>query len=164
MFAKLIPYLCHITNKDEGFEVKTPTNTGIGQTCIYMYTHVVIDDYCPSGVSIRSFSDIVFGQLLSLLKKEVADHSRHLQQYFQVFLAYCHKGATEVCYTCTCIYMWIDIISGCIAPAIIEARCSCPVYCCCTGWGSRPRPPITLRWFNPFVFGGWSISQMLWRN
>ena len=31
MFAKLIPYLCHITNKDEPFEVTTHTNTGMGK-------------------------------------------------------------------------------------------------------------------------------------
>ena len=30
MFAKLIPYLCHVTNKDEPFEVKTHSNTGTG--------------------------------------------------------------------------------------------------------------------------------------
>ena len=29
MFAKLVPYLCHITNKDEGFEVRTQNNSGI---------------------------------------------------------------------------------------------------------------------------------------
>ena len=37
MFAKLVPYLCHITNKDEGFEVRTQNNSGI---CEYYTVHV----------------------------------------------------------------------------------------------------------------------------
>ncbi|XP_011407629.2 PREDICTED: probable ubiquitin carboxyl-terminal hydrolase FAF-X [Amphimedon queenslandica] len=76
MFAKLIPHLCHITNKDEKFEIHLNTATGIH-------------------VSEHLFSDIALNQLLTLLKKEVSDHSRHLHQYFQVFLAYAHKGAYE---------------------------------------------------------------------
>ena len=47
-------------------------------------------------VSHLLFSEIVFDVLLRLLNKEVSDHSRHLQQYFQVFLAYAHKGPLEV--------------------------------------------------------------------
>ncbi len=42
------------------------------------------------------FSEIALNSLLQLLKKEVSDHSRHLQQYFQVFLNYANKGAFEV--------------------------------------------------------------------
>ena len=47
-------------------------------------------------VSQLLFSEIVLDVLLRLLNKEVSDHSRHLQQYFQVFLAYAHKGPLEV--------------------------------------------------------------------
>lgn len=47
-------------------------------------------------VSQHLFSEIALHQLLRLLKKEISDHSRHLHQYFQVFLAYAHKGAFEV--------------------------------------------------------------------
>ena len=42
------------------------------------------------------FSEIALNSLLQLLKKEVSDHSRHLQQYFQVFLNYANRGPIEV--------------------------------------------------------------------
>jgi len=42
------------------------------------------------------FSDCVFKWLLELLKKEVPEQSRHLVQYFQVFLSYASKGPYEV--------------------------------------------------------------------
>ena len=42
------------------------------------------------------FSEIALNNLLQLLKKEVSDHSRHLNQYFQVFLNYANKGPYEV--------------------------------------------------------------------
>ena len=42
-------------------------------------------------------SQTIFEILLSLLKKEVPENGRHLQQYFHVFLAYAMKGSREVC-------------------------------------------------------------------
>ena len=61
---------------------------------IYLFIYLFIT--LPVDVSEHLFSDIALNQLLTLLKKEVSDHSRHLHQYFQVFLAYAHKGAYEV--------------------------------------------------------------------
>lgn len=95
MFAKLIPYLCHITNKDERFEVQTPTNAGTSNPFLLTFCYLSVLD-----VSLHLFSEIALSQILQLLKKEVSDHSRHLHQYFQVFLAYAHKGAFEVSYHC----------------------------------------------------------------
>ena len=42
------------------------------------------------------FSECVFRWLLDLLRKEVPEQSRHLVQYFQVFLSYASKGPREV--------------------------------------------------------------------
>ena len=47
--------------------------------------------------AMHQFSEIALNNLLQLLKKEVSDHSRHLNQYFQVFLNYANKGPYEVC-------------------------------------------------------------------
>ena len=44
----------------------------------------------------HQFSDVALNNLLQLLKKEVSDHCRHLNQYFQVFLNYSNKGPYEV--------------------------------------------------------------------
>ena len=44
----------------------------------------------------HQFSEVALNNLLQLLKKEVSDHSRHLNQYFQVFLNYANKGPHEV--------------------------------------------------------------------
>ena len=43
------------------------------------------------------FSEIALNSLLQLLKKQVAENSRHLNQYFQVFLNYANRGVAEVC-------------------------------------------------------------------
>ena len=47
--------------------------------------------------ALTPFSEIALTSLLHLLKKEVSEHSRHLQQYFQAFLNYANKGPFEVC-------------------------------------------------------------------
>ncbi len=47
--------------------------------------------------AMHQFSELALNNLLQLLKKEVSDHSRHLNQYFQVFLNYANKGPYEVC-------------------------------------------------------------------
>ena len=48
--------------------------------------------------ALTPFSEIALTSLLQLLKKEVSEHSRHLQQYFQAFLNYANKGPFEVCH------------------------------------------------------------------
>ena len=78
-----------------------------------------------------SIIDIVLTQLLILLKKEVSDYSRHLQQYFQVFLAYAHKGAFEVSTTTLMnisIYPLINYIF--VASTIIKIWSPCSVHSC----------------------------------
>jgi len=47
----------------------------------------------------KYLSQTILEILLSLLKKEVPEHGRHLQQYFHVFLSYAMKGAREVSIT-----------------------------------------------------------------
>ncbi|XP_064393950.1 probable ubiquitin carboxyl-terminal hydrolase FAF-X [Halichondria panicea] len=76
VFAKLLTFLCWVTNKDPKIEVEVTTHNGIEK-------------------SQTVFSEIALNGLLQLLKKEVSDHSRHLQQYFQVFLNYASKGSFE---------------------------------------------------------------------
>ncbi len=48
------------------------------------------------------FSEQALRCLLQLLDKEVAEHSRHLVQYFQVFFSYAHKGSFEVMWSLVC--------------------------------------------------------------
>ena len=45
-----------------------------------------------------TLSDHILNAVLGLLKKEVPEHGRHLQQYFNFFLMYSTIGAPEVCY------------------------------------------------------------------
>lgn len=113
MFAKLIPHLCHISNKDDKFEIQLHVNTSVGirKLILHLPSSLPLPSLSLSSVSSppniylflyyldvseQLFSDIAFNQLLTLLKKEVSDHSRHLHQYFQAFLAYAHKGPYEV--------------------------------------------------------------------
>ncbi|CAI8002162.1 Probable ubiquitin carboxyl-terminal hydrolase FAF-X [Geodia barretti] len=76
MFSKMITFLCVATNKDPPIEVSVTTNAGTEKT-----RHL--------------FSEIALNSLLQLLKKQVADNSRHLNQYFQVFLNYANRGVAE---------------------------------------------------------------------
>lgn len=44
-----------------------------------------------------TLSDHLLMAVLNLLKKEVSEHGRHLQQYFHLFLMYSNLGVAEVC-------------------------------------------------------------------
>ena len=50
----------------------------------------------PTEKTHHLFSEIALNSLLQLLKKQVAENSRHLNQYFQVFLNYANRGVAEV--------------------------------------------------------------------
>ena len=72
--------------------------------------------------ALTPFSEIALTSLLQLLKKEVSEHSRHLQQYFQAFLNYANKGPFEVCHhtslfllfvSCV-LYIYSELLNGCI--------------------------------------------------
>lgn len=43
-----------------------------------------------------TLSDHLLLAVLQLLRKEVSDHGRHLQQYFHLFLMYANLGEQEV--------------------------------------------------------------------
>ena len=43
-----------------------------------------------------TLSDYLLHAVLSLLKKEVSDHGRHLTQYFHLFQMYANLGVPEV--------------------------------------------------------------------
>ena len=58
---------------------------------MYMYTILFFPEKTH-----HLFSEIALNSLLQLLKKQVAENSRHLNQYFQVFLNYANKGVAEV--------------------------------------------------------------------
>ena len=96
MFSKLIPFLCWLTNKDPPFEVETITNAGIGMCVSSLISYLSGMLLLFAEHSSTLFSEQALGCLLDLLEKQVSEHSRHLVQYFQVFLAYAHRGAFEV--------------------------------------------------------------------
>ena len=43
-----------------------------------------------------TLSDHILSAVLTLLRKEVSEHGRHLQQYFHLFLMYLNLGTPEV--------------------------------------------------------------------
>ena len=61
------------------------------------------------------FSEIALNSLLQLLKKEVAENSRHLNQYFQVFLNYANRGVAEVRAVVTTVHYMINVLIDCRA-------------------------------------------------
>ena len=48
--------------------------------------------------TVGGLGDNILVAVLSLLKKEVPEHGRHVQQYFQFFLMYAGLGIQEVSY------------------------------------------------------------------
>ena len=67
--------------------------------CIFLLSSLLISlfSFRFPEKALTPFSEIALTSLLHLLKKEVSEHSRHLQQYFQAFLNYANKGPFEVC-------------------------------------------------------------------
>ena len=65
---------------------------------IRILVHVCLHSFLPDPPekTRHLFSEIALNSLLQLLKKEVAENSRHLNQYFQVFLNYANRGVAEV--------------------------------------------------------------------
>lgn len=62
-----------------------------------------IQDHCDLCISVSqpadpnaTLSDHILSAVLSLLRKEVSEHGRHLQQYFHLFLMYLNLGTPEV--------------------------------------------------------------------
>ena len=94
MFSKMITFLCVATNKDPPIEVSVTTNAGTGEFYSASRQHPSL--LFPPEKTRHLFSEIALNSLLQLLKKQVADNSRHLNQYFQVFLNYANRGVAEV--------------------------------------------------------------------
>ena len=64
--------------------------------CIYYMMFILVMCVYLAEKTHHLFSEIALNSLLQLLKKQVAENSRHLNQYFQVFLNYANRGVTEV--------------------------------------------------------------------
>lgn len=83
-----------------------------------------------------TLSDHILNAVLGLLKKEVPEHGRHLQQYFNFFLMYSTIGPPEVGYlfnvvvlityktyvvfNCKSAYLIAFFIHGCIEHELIQ--------------------------------------------
>ncbi|ESN99988.1 hypothetical protein HELRODRAFT_192681, partial [Helobdella robusta] len=76
VFMRMMVYLAHFSRQDG------PCSPSI--TPLY-----------PSQESNMTSSDHILRAMLSLLKKEVSEHSRHLPQYFQFFIMYANLGIPE---------------------------------------------------------------------
>ena len=76
------------------------------------------------------FSDVALNTLLQLLKKEVSDHSRHLNQYFQVFLNYANKGPYEVLRRPGIqVHMYMYLAYRCLDKHFKFMVCTCSRHC-----------------------------------
>jgi ubiquitin carboxyl-terminal hydrolase 9/24 len=88
-FSKLIAFLAHYS-LDDG-----PYNRPFSLPSYEVATAPqMIETQIPS-VDLHTLSDYLLDAALSLLKKEVGEHDRHLQQYFQLFLTYANQGISE---------------------------------------------------------------------
>ena len=93
MFSKLLVYLCQVSNDDGPYPIVGPDN---GETKSIRNNFIVESCLFPLTGGAKYLSQTILEILLSLLKKEVPENGRHLQQYFHVFLAYAMKGSREV--------------------------------------------------------------------
>ena len=75
-FARLLLYACQESNRDPPYSLD------------------------PSFLSEKeagcSFTEVILSRLLELLKREVPQHGRHLQQYFSFFMAFAIRTKVEV--------------------------------------------------------------------
>ena len=95
MFSKLLVYLCQVSNDDGPYPIIAPDNA---ETKSERIARITVEVVClPLTGGTKYLSQTILEILLSLLKKEVPENGRHLQQYFHVFLAYAMRGFREVC-------------------------------------------------------------------
>ena len=73
--------------------------------------------------ALTPFSEIALTSLLQLLKKEVSEHSRHLQQYFQAFLNYANKGPFEVCRHTSLFILFVSCVLYVVSFYMSHTRC-----------------------------------------
>ena len=76
-FARLLLYVCQESNKDPRYTLEPSFLTEKEATC-------------------TSFTEVILYRLLELLKREVPQHGRHLQQYFSFFMAFAYRTKLEV--------------------------------------------------------------------
>ena len=95
MFSKLLVYLCQVSNDDGPYPIIGPDSVETKSIRKHNLLSEVV--YFPLTGGTKYLSQTILEILLSLLKKEVPENGRHLQQYFHVFLAYAMKGSREVC-------------------------------------------------------------------
>ena len=95
MFSKLLVYLCQVSNDDGPYPIIGPDSVETKSIRKYNLLSKVVYFRLTGGT--KYLSQTILEILLSLLKKEVPENGRHLQQYFHVFLAYAMKGSREVC-------------------------------------------------------------------
>ncbi|XP_075395925.1 ubiquitin carboxyl-terminal hydrolase 9X-like isoform X2 [Tenrec ecaudatus] len=78
VFAKLIVFIAHFSLQDGPCPSPFPSPGPPSQTCDKL-----------------SLSDHLLRAVLNLLRREVSEHGRHLQQYFNLFVMYAHLGLAE---------------------------------------------------------------------
>ena len=94
MFSKLLVYLCQVSNDDGPYPIIGPDNAETKS--IDFLNKLLFEIIWLLTGGTKYLSQTILEILLSLLKKEVPENGRHLQQYFHVFLAYAMKGSREV--------------------------------------------------------------------
>ncbi|XP_062303511.1 probable ubiquitin carboxyl-terminal hydrolase FAF-X isoform X2 [Osmerus eperlanus] len=77
-FAKLIVFIAHFSLQDGPCPAPTTSPGGTTQACDNL-----------------SLSDHLLRAVLNLLRREVSEHGRHLQQYFNLFVMYANLGLAE---------------------------------------------------------------------
>lgn len=75
-FARLLLYVCQEGNKDPPYTLERSFVSEKEAGC--------------------TFTEVVLSRLLELLKREVPQHGRHLQQYFSFFMAFACRTKLEV--------------------------------------------------------------------
>ncbi|CAB1329046.1 unnamed protein product, partial [Coregonus sp. 'balchen'] len=80
-FAKLIVFIAHFSLQDGPCPSPTASSAGASTQ--------------PQACDNLSLSDHLLRAVLNLLRREVSEHGRHLQQYFNLFVMYANLGLAE---------------------------------------------------------------------
>lgn len=100
-FIKLIAYLAHYSLQDDAILIPAITSSNIFilfNNYFFKYlTNIILLIFVDSLLdTTASLSDHLIIAVLSLLQKEVAEHTnRHLPHYFSFFCMYCNLGMAE---------------------------------------------------------------------
>ncbi len=131
-----------------------------------IYTTTVV---CEQDCDIVTLSDHLLRSVLNLLRREVSEHGRHLQQYFNLFVMYANLGKRSWALgSSPLVYVEQRMIGSVCCrsggeDAAAQAERPSHVHAGGAGRGSRSSHQVSVRRARQTLRRGFAAGALLWR-